>query len=79
MMPLEKVTADMNEYEVADALLLAPFSHPDVWARRIAELRRQGREAEASLVETRFADRMDDKAWLQHEETSRIVQRIFGR
>ena len=76
-MPLGEVTANMNEYEVADALKLAPFSHPDTWHKRVAELRRQGREAEAELVEARFGDRMDDKARRDHERTTRALLRIF--
>ena len=47
----------MSVYEVCDILRLQAHSHPDVWRKRTARLRAQGRADEASIVELEHADR----------------------
>lgn len=77
MMHLDPVTAEMSEYQVADALKLSSSSHPDIWLKRIEELRSQGRTGEAEMITVRFADRLDDDARQNHEALSRILESLF--
>ena len=67
MMKLGTVTADMNWFQTVDALRCLPDSHPDVYQKRTDELRRQGRDDEADLVETKFPDRFTDETRRAHE------------
>lgn len=65
----DTVATGMTEYEVMDVLRLAPFSKPDTWRKRTAELRRQNRDAEAVIVETEHAIRFTD-------ETAAALERL---
>ena len=72
-MTLHPITTDMTAYQVADALLLAPFSRPDVWRKRLAELRRQGRQDEAEWVEATFPEYLTRAAAAAHEKTGDMI------
>lgn len=74
-MPIEPIRADMNDYEMSDALLLAPFSHADTFEKRIAELRRQDRHEEADIVTERFGHRLTAKA---RREDDRITAAVIA-
>lgn len=77
-MQIDTITEEMDEYETCDALRLAPFSHPDYWQKRVDELRKQGRDDEAALVETKFAHKLDDEARRQSDRLGRTITRVFG-
>ena len=79
MMSLDEIRAGMNEYEVADALLLAPFSHPDVWRKRTAELRSQGRDDEAAIVETEHSGFFTKEHARDVERIGAALTRTFNR
>lgn len=68
------VATGMTEYEVMDVLRLAPFSTPDTWRKRTAELRRQSRDAEAVIVETEHAIRFADETAAALERLGDILE-----
>lgn len=71
-MNLGRIDATMNEYEVADALLLSPFSSPATWRKRIAALEAQGRTEEATIAAT-FTDLSDEAQAKWDRDADRVV------
>ena len=63
-MKIGTVTNGMNIYELSDALLCAPDSHPATWRKRVQRLFEEGRKREAYIVKVEHGDRLiGDKAW----------------
>jgi len=73
MMKIGKISHGMSLFEVADALRLCPDSHPDVWHKRTAELRSQGRDNEAAIVEHEFSEYMSQAAAVAADKTTDMI------
>ncbi len=71
MKKLGEITTGMNDAQVADALSLQLNSSPRVWRKRLARLRNQGRDDEATWIETTFPEYVDermDELWKQDSD-----------
>jgi len=73
MMRIETITTGMTLFQVADALRFCPDAHPDVWHKRTAELRSQGRDDEAKIVEAEFPEYMSKAAKVAADRTMGMV------
>jgi len=72
-MKIGTVIEGMTLFEVADALRFCPDAHPDVWHKRTAELRSQGRNDEAKIVEAEFSEYMSEAARVAADRTMGMV------
>ncbi len=77
-MKIGQVTPDMTLFQVCDAIRIFPDSHPDIWRKRLDELRSQGRDDEAAWIETAFPEYMSAAATKAHEATGDMITRMFG-
>ncbi len=75
MMKIEQITTGMSLFEAADALRFSPDAHPDVWHKRCAELRNQGRDDEANIVEAEFPEYMSQAAAVAADKTTDMILR----
>ena len=73
-----QIRTGMNVYEMADALTLQPHSHPDVWRKRTARLRAEGRADEAMIVEMEHADRFTKAHARNVDRIGAAVEAMFN-
>ena len=73
-MKIGAIHHNMTVYQIADALRMASDAHPQVWHKRLAELRKQGRGMEADWVERTFPEYMSDATAAEWDRfTDRLV------
>lgn len=73
-MKIGAIHHNMTAYQIADALRMAPDAHPQVWHKRLTELRKQGRATEADWIERTFPQYMSDAAAASQDQfTDRLI------
>ena len=72
-MRIRTISKGMSVVQVATALRLFPDSHPAAWRKRTDELRAQGRNSEAKIVEREFSNYMSPEAERANQRTMSAI------